>query len=234
MNNTVTKSVKLTDIDPKQEFQPRVKLDPETINEYARQMSEDGIEFPPITVFKNAEGGYVLTSGYHRYEAHKVLDKEEIEAEIHEYTSDIDILKHAIESNTNHGKPFSNADKRKAVTLVLKKASDWSDWHIARLCKVSNHLVKDVRDSLNIKKSPTVTATRNGTVYEMKPRQAAQDQHSPAHLSRLLDSKIYTLNKTLDAFMAAHRDPNIIVPPEFDVKIKEFINWYLDKNGGEL
>jgi hypothetical protein len=225
-------SVKLTDIDPKPEFQPRVKLDQETISEYARQM-EDGVEFPPITVFKNEKGGYVLAAGYHRYEAHKILDKEDIAVEVHESSSDIDILKFAIESNAGHGKPFSNADKRKAVTLVLKKAPDWSDWHIARLCKVSNHLVKDVKESLNIKPARAVNVVRNGTEYSMESKNIGPDR-SPPVLAKLLESKVNNLIKTLDTFMLAHQAPDVKVPPDFDSKIREFINWYSAKNGGFL
>jgi hypothetical protein len=50
-----------------------------------------------------------------------------------------DALLYSISSNAEHGLPRSNADKRKAVRLLLADAEwgKWSDRESARRCQVS-------------------------------------------------------------------------------------------------
>jgi hypothetical protein len=66
-------------------------------------------------------------------------------------------------SNAEHGRPRTNADKRKAVRLLLADAEwgQWSDREIARHCQVSQWFVSRLRKG----------ASHNG--YEMKPRKVS-------------------------------------------------------------
>jgi len=71
-----------------------------------------------------------------------------------------DALLYSISSNAAHGLPRSNADKRKAVRLLLADA-EWGQWshrEIARRCQVSQWFVSRLRKG----------ASHNG--YELKPR----------------------------------------------------------------
>ena len=63
--------------------------------------------------------------------------------------SERDALLFSISSNGAHGLPRTNADKRKAVTLLLADAewSQWSDSEIARHCQVSQSFVTGLRRS---------------------------------------------------------------------------------------
>jgi len=70
-------------------------------------------------------------------------------ADLHAGTSR-DAILYAVGSNGQHGKPRSNADKRKSVTTLLSDAewAKWSDHEIARRCCVSHNFVRTVRASL--------------------------------------------------------------------------------------
>ncbi|HWY85451.1 MAG TPA: hypothetical protein VNX28_01940 [Gemmataceae bacterium] len=84
-----------------------------------------------------------------------------------------DAVLFGIAANCAHGLPRTNADKRKAVTLMLGDAewSQWSDRKIAGHCQVGHAFVSRLR-----RKSASVSGTqmrerkveRSGTVYEMK------------------------------------------------------------------
>ena len=71
-------------------------------------------------------------------------------------------------SNTDHGKRRSNADKRRAVEMMLKDAEwvKWGDREISRQCAVDNKFVGNVRRDVSVD-YPQIekTATRNGTTY---------------------------------------------------------------------
>lgn len=74
-----------------------------------------------------------------------------------------------------HGLPRTNADKRRAVTMLLEDPewTQWSDREIAKACSVSNHLVGDVRAALT-GNSPSETpaartyTNKHGTQATMK------------------------------------------------------------------
>jgi len=71
-----------------------------------------------------------------------------------------DALLYSISFNAEHGLPRTNADKRKAVRLLLADA-EWGQWsyrEIARHCQVSQVFASKLRKA----------ASDNG--YQMKPR----------------------------------------------------------------
>jgi hypothetical protein len=67
-----------------------------------------------------------------------------------------DALLFAAGANSKHGLKRTNADKRRAVLMLLtdEKWSQWSDSEIARRCAVNHHLVAEIR-------SETEAATRS-------------------------------------------------------------------------
>ena len=77
-----------------------------------------------------------------------------------------DALLFSISCNGAHGLPRTNADKRKAVLLLLADAEwgQWSDGQIARRCQVSQVFVSKLRKG----------ASHNG--YEMQTFECAKCQ----------------------------------------------------------
>jgi hypothetical protein len=97
-----------------------------------------------------------------------------------------DALLYCIAANAGHGLPRSNADKRKAVALLLADPewNTWSDGEIARHCGVSSRLVGKVRQSASANRSQIAPrkARRGATVYQMQPRRG-NDQETAAEQS---------------------------------------------------
>ncbi|MCK5293906.1 MAG: hypothetical protein KAJ49_04590, partial [Arcobacteraceae bacterium] len=78
-----------------------------------------GSKFPPITLalYKNKK---YLVDGKHRYEAHKLLKKDKITAEIFTGWSKKKIFEEAIKRNVAHGQVLSPYEKR-LIILRLRK-----------------------------------------------------------------------------------------------------------------
>jgi hypothetical protein len=161
--------------------QARVKIHEPTVREYAqamrRQKEEGDLRFPAIVLFGETEvstqGGqskYWLGDGAHRYLAAKLAGFEEILAEVH-VGGRRDALLYSLSANSTHGLPRTNADKRKAVSLLLADAewSKWSDREIARRCQVGGGLVHRMRRSASAPKAQMRErkVRRSGVVYEM-------------------------------------------------------------------
>jgi ParB/Sulfiredoxin domain len=129
------------------EVQPREKIDPATVADYAERMQE-GDEFPPLDVF--GEDEYILAAGFHRLAAARKAKCKKVSCRVHPGGKREAVL-FAAGSNATHGLPRSSADKRRVVTWFLQDAdwSKWSDREIARQCAVSNTLVGELRAQLS-------------------------------------------------------------------------------------
>ena len=138
----MTKELNIDKIILKNEFQPRVEIDNDKINEYKDDM-ENGIKFPPLDVFK-IENKYYLVDGWTRYYAYDKRDIEKVECEIHEGNED-DAFNFACGANATHGNPRTNADKRRAVENALKRYPKKPAREIALICKVTHSMVNDRR-----------------------------------------------------------------------------------------
>jgi uncharacterized small protein (DUF1192 family) len=135
--------------------QARAAMAQEAIDEYALAMSE-GKEFPSITVFFDGKV-YWLGDGFHRVAAHtKTFGIAPIRAEVQD-GSQRDALLFAAGANSDHGLRRTNADKRRAVSVLLNDAewSQWSDREIARRVGVSNDFVSRMRkDQVSLNDTP--------------------------------------------------------------------------------
>lgn len=133
--------------------QSRSEISQQTVNEYTEAM-EGGSIFPPVKVFHDGNY-YYLVDGFHRYFANKNLKKSSIEAEIIIGTQREAII-YSFSVNNLHGLRPTNADKRKAVIIMLEDF-EWSDYknvEIARICGVSAAYVGKLRTELAAKKEP--------------------------------------------------------------------------------
>lgn len=140
--------------------QSRVAIDEQTVNEYAETL-EHGVVLPPIDVHFDGIR-YIVTDGFHRYFAHKRINRKTIRCEVTEGTAD-DARWVAAQANINNGLRRTNADKRKAVTMALTVRGTMSNKAIADHCQVSDMLVAEVRDELDRAKS-------RDQVQELAPR----------------------------------------------------------------
>jgi len=150
---------------------PRGKLDEETAEEYGRAM-KDGEKLPPIIVF-HASKGYFLADGWHRLVGAKKFGVKDIEADVRE-GSRRDAILFAVGANHKHGLRRTNADKRKAVEIVLGD-EEWREWSvekIARQCNVSWGLVDKIWDESGYPRksedSEGQLVERGGTKYRQK------------------------------------------------------------------
>ncbi len=232
----MAQKIKLSSVVVNKDYQPRIKLNEHEVQNYM-DLIQEGAEFPPIVVFQKTEDTYILSSGFHRYEAHKRLELTDINAEVR-HGNHIDILIEAIQSNAKHGIRLTNEDKWHSVKLILNdsEGKNWSDNHIANLCGVSNHLVKKVRlESYPEEiRNSSVLAIRDGKEIEIETKNIGPKNEkitTPESLSRKLSSKVHDLIKVLILFKESHDQPEVEIPDEFDEAIHEFVKWYTGKKG---
>jgi hypothetical protein len=149
-------------------IQAREEIDAVAVREYADAMKE-GIKFPAIVVFSDGENSW-LADGYHRLAAAKEVGWTKIDSDIRTGTRR-DALLFAASANSAHGLRRTNADKRRAVTLLLQDEEwrHWSNREIARRCAVSEFLVRQVRESICDKIADESQIARSGT----QPSEAA-------------------------------------------------------------
>ncbi len=162
MMKLLTNQIKLSE-----DTQSRVAINETTVNDYVELMV-NGVEFPPVTVFYDGSE-YWLADGFHRVTAAIIAEVHEISVNIIEGTKR-DAVLYSVGCNADHGLRRTNADKRRAVEMLLRDAEwvQWSDREIARKCHVSNTFVSNLRPgvTVNIDSEKTYT-TKHGTVSKM-------------------------------------------------------------------
>lgn len=144
MTKTKKTVVPLADLTDDARFQSRTRTDTGTVDDYKESMS-GGAVMPPITVAL-VEGVMFIVDGWHRVQAARELEYEEIEAEVIPMT-DNEAMWRAAGANQSHGLRRSNADKIRAVEMVLAIPTTemMSDREIARRIGVSHEFVRQHR-----------------------------------------------------------------------------------------
>jgi hypothetical protein len=181
----ISQLVPLDTIPTDEASQARVKICPAVVRDYARamiqQVREGGLRFPPVVLFSDGQR-YTLADGFHRVLAARQAGLVEFPAEVRS-GNERDALLYSISANANHGLPRSNADKRRAVSLLLADPewSSWSDSEIARHCQVSHVFVGKLRKgaSCNGYRIGPRKARRGDTVYEMQPSTGGGQERTP-------------------------------------------------------
>jgi len=158
----VTRTIALADIVVDDSVQSRTAIDEATVDSYCLAM-EHGAKFPAVVVFLNTEGDFVLADGFHRVEGAKRAGLTEIVAEVQPRrdTADArhDAAIYAAGANALHGLRRTNADKRRAVAMVLREMPKWSDRKIAKHCGVHHQMVGIERRALDESSTPTADRT---------------------------------------------------------------------------
>lgn len=156
--------------------QPREALNEEAVSDYAEKMTR-GEKFPPVVVFFDGADRW-LADGFHRVEAARRAGRTEIDADIRQGDKRAAVL-HSVGANREHGLPRTNADKRRAVLVLLDDAewSQWSDREIARVVGVSQPFVGTLRPAPSDNGCQTDPAprkfNRGGKTHTQKPRTKA-------------------------------------------------------------
>jgi hypothetical protein len=138
--------------------QPRVAMDLETVERYARDLRE-GVAFAPVEVVYDGTN-YWCWDGFHRCAAAANAGRSEIDVEVKQGTlADAQWL--SLSANKQHGLARSNEDKRNAVIRALEHdhCQGLSDLQIALHIGVSQPFVGRVRKSL---------ATYNGSKSKVR------------------------------------------------------------------
>lgn len=115
MERRIKTSVPLSEIVFDRELYPRATVFWQTSFEYSQEMKA-GAKFPPIVLALH-KGKKILIDGKHRFEAHKLLKLEKIEAEIYTGWNRKKMFEESILRNISHGKALSPYEKR---TIALK------------------------------------------------------------------------------------------------------------------
>lgn len=167
--------------------QPRVEIDEQVVAEYAEKYGE-GNDLKPVIVFYDG-ATYWLADGFHRYWANKKINSDYIFANIHQGTQR-DAILFSVGANATHGLRRTNADKRKAVLIMLKDEewSQWSNREIAKRCGVSEYLVRQTLENLTAIKSQSESrsrtyTTRHGTSARMKTGNINRNRRKPGGIS---------------------------------------------------
>lgn len=152
--------VALGDIVMDDATQSRTVNNEELIEHYA-ELYRDGVDMPPVDLFTEDGQTYYIGDGIHRCHAHEAAEIEEVWAIVHT-GGQTDAQVFACGANKTHGLHRSNADKRKAVEIMLWLQAKWSNRMIADHVGVSDELVREVRKGLETKGKIEKTETRLG------------------------------------------------------------------------
>jgi uncharacterized ParB-like nuclease family protein len=125
--------------------QPRVAIDQAVVQDYADAI-EGGAEFPPVDVVHDGTA-YWLVDGFHRFFAHKKLNRPKIRATV---TTGLQAEAQwkSLGANKTHGLRRTNADKVKAVAKGLKLKWEMSDSVVAEHVGVSHTMVRRHRQAV--------------------------------------------------------------------------------------
>lgn len=150
----VADMIRIDQIDRRKDFQVRVTIEADTVDEYAVHLEEGG-ELDPIHIFESdpAPKGepeklpYYTSDGFHRIESYIKAQRTKIPAIIHT-GEEFEALELAIQTNCHHGHVMGHADKRKAVKMALDNAvlRRRSNTALARLCGTSPTFIGKMRD----------------------------------------------------------------------------------------
>jgi hypothetical protein len=171
-----------------QQVQQRVSLDTEKVVEY-KALYQDGHDLGCLIVFQTPSGVYYLADGFHRTHAAALAGLTELHCEVYQGTKR-DAILYATSCNL-HGKPLTNADKRKRVHTLLHDPewNSWSDNSIAKHCGVTQPFVSKLRAEVSLiteisddeKQSQTTRTYRNryGTIQTMATGKIGHQNSAP-------------------------------------------------------
>lgn len=172
MSTPTQRLIPVKDLTLNKRFQMRVSgLNREAVDSYAEAML-NGAEFPPVTVFDSGIHLFCV-DGFHRVEAHKVAQIEQINAVVLPGDED-DALAYARRfSNRKNGQRLTRADIKAIILEVIHEPgqANASDISIAEMVGVSSHVISRYRREFGLQPTEIVTTegvTRNRIYSDYK------------------------------------------------------------------
>lgn len=149
--------------------QPRESID----TAYVDELAEIADKLPPAVVFFDGVEHW-LGDGFHRYHARRKAGKQTMNVDIRNGTLS-DAVVFAVGANASHGLRRTNADKRRAVgmLLALKGWGDRSSEMIATTCGVSRPFVEEFR--ANMQPLQVERVGKDGKTRKLPSKTAMQD-----------------------------------------------------------
>ena len=130
------KKILITQIDIPQGNLPRVITGTKTeLVEHYSELLKDGVEFPPIRIWKNNNSRYFIWDGLHRLSAAKHIGKKRIECKIYDFPEK-EFLLYAFKANLSHGLPLKRQEKIIVVQNLYR----------------GGHTIQDIAKKTGIKK----------------------------------------------------------------------------------
>jgi FtsZ-binding cell division protein ZapB len=207
-----TTMVKLADICTDSKTQVRESVNQEKVNEYTHLL-EEGVEFDPIELYNDGAKIHI-SSGWHRYLAHRSAGLTEIAAIVHVGTES-DAFFNGIPANGPSPIPYNNLDYIKQLRR-FQEDEERSQWSVSQKAKwmhcsrtTVNRLIKKIReDDYQGAKEATeikpIKYTRNGKVQEMKRKPAAPPPDEPPPMEN--DSQVAEMVDTITSLEEKLRD----------------------------
>jgi hypothetical protein len=194
--------------------QARAQINQDVVTDYTEAL-KNGAQFPDITVYFDGVS-YYLADGFHRYLAAKAAGSPNISTTIINGTLR-DAVLFSVGANFDHGLHRTNADKRKAVEMMVQDLEwgDWSDREIAKQCHVSNHLVAQVRKELGMVKDE-VKFERAGKTHVAQKKDPKQEP-AEEELKDLVAEFANDDNDTMHAAMEMLQAENIALSDKLAV-----------------
>jgi hypothetical protein len=216
------------------DIQSRIAIDVATVQNYAEEMN-NGAVFPPVTVFDDGDGSYWLADGFHRVEACKLVGIDAIVCEV-KAGGKTEALIFSCGSNAQHGLPRTNADKRRAVLLLLNddRFAGWSTRQLAEACRVSHTFVSKIQKDLKTPPPPDPPPPDKTYPWDRDDFKEScklwnKDFHGAALAMQLLGYPLETIAEVTGKDLESVER---LFNPQFPDRCKPFRKW-LDHKGDE-
>ena len=151
MSKSATQHLPLNKLVADDRLKVRMKIDQDVVDHYVEILRRDKQErrqwsFPEISVHE-VDGANLIVDGLHRIRAAKKIRLKTVPCKVTD--SDLETATIAAASaNAAHGQPLTQAEKRRAIQMVLSVAANFSDRRIAKTVGVSPTTVAAVRGEL--------------------------------------------------------------------------------------
>lgn len=170
--------------------QARSGTNDDAIAEMAEVLKNGG-ELPDVDVFFDG-ADYWLADGFHRVDAHEEAGEDFVEAIVRP-GGEREARLFAAQANKAHGVRRTNADKRRAVEILIKDTEwrQWSDRRIAEHCGVGPDLVADVRRQLSDSDSCDTRIGKDGKKRKIPKKPDSEEEQLAEELGPEDDSDLF-------------------------------------------
>lgn len=151
--------------------------------EYAEALT-NGAKLPPVVVYKEGTV-YRLADGWHRVRAHELAGKTDIACDVRK-GDQREARLFACGANAQHGQRRTNADKRRAVSMLLNDPAlaVLSSREIAKHAAVDDKFVGMVRKALESTADGPQSAERKGADGKVRKIPKAKKKRKPLNVER--------------------------------------------------